>query len=313
MIAAVCLNPAVDRTVSVSCLIPGGLNRVTASRTDAGGKGVNVAVTLARLGEDAALCALLPKENGGLIEEKAAKENVALYPIPQDGAVRVNLKILDESKHEITEINECGPAVTAGQADAIRKTVSDLAGRCDLMIFSGSLPPGCSPSLYRELMDIADERDCRCILDADGVRLREGLESRPLLIKPNRHELEELTGTQLPSLADVDKAARRLASSRARYVAVSLGGEGAYITDGAESLYAPALPVVPGSTVGAGDAMIAGFAAGLRRGYALEEMFRLGVACATASVMSEGTGLIMKETADALLGRVVIKKELTDI
>ena len=129
MITAVCLNPAIDRTVSVPALTPGGLNRVAASRSDAGGKGVNVAVTLARLGMDAACIAFLPRENGRLIEEKLAAEGVESASVPLEGAIRTNLKVFDESRREITEINESGAPVNDMALSDMAALIAGYAGR----------------------------------------------------------------------------------------------------------------------------------------------------------------------------------------
>ena len=306
MITCVCLNPAVDRTVSVPTLTPGGLNRVAASRSDAGGKGVNVAVTLARLGMDAACLSFLPRENGRLIEEKLASEGVAGASVPLEGAIRTNLKVFDESRREITEINESGAPVNEKALADMAALIAGYAERSDFLVLSGSLPPGCPPSFYRDVMAHAP-RACRYVLDADANRLREGLKARPFLIKPNLHELRELTGEPLNGLSDIDRAARSLVGQGVGVVAVSMGGEGAFITDGRVSLRAPRVDVAVRSTVGAGDAMIAGLVSGLSRGLTLEETFRLGVACATASVMSEGTGLIENTAVQALLPLVKIE------
>ncbi|MBO4299670.1 MAG: 1-phosphofructokinase [Clostridia bacterium] len=306
MITCVCLNPAVDRTVSVPTLTPGGLNRVAASRSDAGGKGVNVAVTLARLGMDAACLSFLPRENGRLIEEKLASEGVAGASVTLEGAIRTNLKVFDESRREITEINESGAPVNEKALADMAALIAGYAERSDFLVLSGSLPPGCPPSFYRDVMESAP-RACRCVLDADANRLREGLKARPFLIKPNLHELRELTGEPLNGLSDINRAARSLVGQGVGVVAVSMGGEGAFITDGRVSLRAPRVDVAVRSTVGAGDAMIAGLVSGLSRGLTLEQTFRLGVACATASVMSEGTGLIENTAVQALLPLVKIE------
>ncbi|MBR3504870.1 MAG: 1-phosphofructokinase [Clostridia bacterium] len=306
MITSVCLNPAIDRTVSVPALEPGALNRVTASRSDAGGKGVNVAVTLARLGEKAACLAFLPRENGRLVEEKLKSEGVEAAGVALEGAIRTNLKVLDESKGEITEINESGAPVNAAQLRDMAALIERRAEKSEFLVLSGSLPPGCPASFYREIMERVARFSCRVALDADAARLREGLKARPFLIKPNRHELMELTGQPLPTLADTANAARALIEGGVKLAAVSMGGEGALIVSAEEALFAPRVDVTARSTVGAGDAMIAGLTAGLRRGLPLMETFRLGVACATASVMSEGTGLIDRADVDALLPRVQI-------
>ena len=306
MMTAVCLNPAIDRTASVAALTPGGLNRVIASRSDAGGKGVNVAVTLARLGEEAACLAFLPRENSRLLEEKLRSEGVAGAGVPLAGAIRTNLKVLDESRGEITEINESGAPVNRAQLDDMASLIERYAAKSDYLILSGSLPPGCPGSFYREIMERVAPLPCRVALDADAKGLREGLRARPYLVKPNRHELEELTGAPLNDLEAIGRAARALTEGGVGVAAVSLGSEGALVTDGASSLFAPRVAVTPRSTVGAGDAMLAGLAAGLRRGLPLCEAFRLSVACAAASVTSEGTGLICRETVEALLPQVRI-------
>ncbi len=308
MITAVCLNPAIDRTASVAALTPGGLNRVIASRSDAGGKGVNVAVTLARLGEEATCLCFLPRENGRLVEEKLAAEGVACAGVALEGAIRTNLKILDESKAEITEINESGAPVNARQLDDMAALIAVHAAKSDYLVLSGSLPPGCPASFYREIMERVASLPCRCVLDADANRLREGLTARPFLIKPNLHELTELTGAEFSGLDDIDRAARALVDRGVGVVAVSMGGDGAFVTDGAVSLFAPPVAVRARSTVGAGDAMIAGLTAGFARGLPLDEAFRLGVACATAGVMSEGTGLIDRQTCAGMLDRVEIRR-----
>lgn len=308
MITAVCLNPAIDRTVSVPALTPGGLNRVTASRSDAGGKGVNVAVTLARLGEEAACLCFLPRENGRLIEEKLAAEGVEGAGVALEGAVRTNLKVLDASKSEITEINESGAPAGPAQLGDMAALIGTYAARSDYLVLSGSLPPGCPASFYREVMERIAPLPCRVVLDADAGRLREGLKAKPFLIKPNLHELSELTGEALDGLADIDRAARALVEGGVGVVAVSMGGDGAFITDGETALFAPRVAVEARSTVGAGDAMIAGLTAGLRRALPLEETFRLAVACATASVMSEGTGLIDRESVLSLIPRVAVTR-----
>ena len=148
---------------------------------------------------------------------------------------------------------------------------------------------------------------CKCVLDAEGEALRLGLQARPNLIKPNRMELEMAVGRRLDSRSDVVKAAAELARSGIDWVAVSLGGAGALLTDGEKTLFAPALKVPVKSTVGAGDSMVAGMLSGLLAEAPMEEVLRRGVACAAASVMAEGTLLTDKATYKSLLGQIKIE------
>lgn len=308
MITSVCLNPCIDKTVSVRTLNRGALNRILSSRTDAGGKGVNVAVTLSRLGESTRCALFLPAEGSEALTSRLRAEHIGCDAVSLGGRLRTNLKIFDESDSRITEINESGVPVTDAALDCMAALIESCAKESDLIVLSGSLPPACPPDYYRTLIDRLSQLPCRCVLDADGARLREGIKARPFLIKPNRPELEELTGEPLKSLEDIRRAADSLIERGVGMVAVSLGEEGALITDGEQALYAPKLNIPVRSTVGAGDAMCAGLSAGIVRGEPLDVIFRLGMACAGAAVMSEGTRPIEATECSRLLDRVAIRR-----
>ena len=307
MITTVCLNPAIDRSISIAEFTYGGMNRVKSVRNDAGGKGVNVAVTAARLGLETECISFLHKNGGQEIENRLIENGVQSAGVRLDGTLRTNIKLLDLSKNIITEINESGSPVSEEAIDRMTGLVALHAQNSDFLVLSGSLPPGCPIDYYRTLVETAADMNCRCVLDAEGVRLTEGLKAHPYLIKPNQYELEMLVGRPLSSLADIKNAALDLIDTGVSVVAVSMGENGALITDGSETLYAPRLNVEVRSTVGAGDAMIAGLTAGCMAELPLSEIFVKGVACATASVMTEGTQLIDKPTYKSLLSKVEVK------
>ena len=149
---------------------------------------------------------------------------------------------------------------------------------------------------------------CRCVLDADGDRMRYGLEARPFMIKPNRYELELMTGEKLNSLKEIRDAAQKYLDMGVSVVTVSLGSEGALITDGDETLYAPKLALDVKSTVGAGDAMVAGLTCGFIGDNELEDAFRMGVACASARCATESYRVIDKTEYKRLLDQVKIER-----
>ncbi len=306
MITTVCLNPCIDRSISIAEFTYGGMNRVKSVRNDAGGKGVNVAVTAARLGLETECIAFLHKNGGSEIENRLFSNGVACDGVRLDGTLRTNIKLLDESKSIITEINESGAPVSSESIEQMTRLIASHAQNSDFLVLSGSLPPGCPNDYYRTLIEAAGKLNCRCVLDADGAKLAEGLKARPYLIKPNQYELELLVGKSLSSLDEIRSAALQLIDGGVSIVAVSMGGDGALVTDGQKTFFAPRVPVEVKSTVGAGDAMIAGFTAGCLEGLPLEETFVRAVACATASVMSEGTQLIDKEVYSSLLEKIEI-------
>ena len=308
MITSISLNPSIDRTVGVDGLNVGGLNRVKSQTDVAAGKGVNVALAAAALGEESACIGFMYREGGSLFEQRLSEGGVKSDFLWCEGAVRVNVKVFDRVKGEITELNSSGTAVTQAQLDEMAQLVARHARQADDLVLTGSLPPGCPVDFYRTLAEVAGRENCRVLLDADGDRLREGLKAKPFLIKPNRYELELLTGRTLDTLDKLLDAAQGCIAGGVEVVAVSMGGEGALILRGDEILRTPGLKVEVKSTVAAGDSMIAGLAAGFGRAYRLEDAFRLGVAAATARCMTPPEQIISRADVEALAEKLQVEK-----
>ena len=308
MITSVSLNPSIDRTLTVDGFTPGGLNRVVSKSDIAAGKGVNVALTVAGLGLDAECVGFMYRDGGSLFEKRLMLNATPYEFIWCEGSVRTNIKVFDRSAGVVTELNESGMTVSADDLGKMVDLVVKHAENSDYLILSGSLPPGCPQDYYKTLISAVDGLGCRCVLDADGERLRYGLEAKPFMIKPNRYELEMMTGKAMRDLADIRNAALRYIDNGVEVVAVSLGADGALITNGAETLYAPRVNIEVKGTVGAGDAMVAALAAGFMADCDLEEAFRMGVACASTRCVTEGYKTIDKTVYKAFLDMVNIER-----
>lgn len=308
MITSVSLNPSIDRTLGVASFTVGGLNRVCSQTDVAAGKGVNVALAAAALGEDSECIGFMYREGAALFEQRLAQGGVKSDFVWCEGAVRVNVKVFDQAKGEITEINSSGTSVSEEQLQAMVNLVRSHARASDAMILSGSMPPACPVDFYRTLAQAAGEEGCRVLLDADGDRLKAGLQAKPFLIKPNRYELELLTGQTLDTREKLIQAAMDCIHQGVGVVAVSMGGDGALITDGKEAYFTPGLKIEVKSTVAAGDSMIAGLAAGFGRGMNLSETFRLGVAAATARCMTPPDEIITAETCAQLAQQLSVER-----
>ncbi len=306
MIGCICLNPCIDRTVEIEEFTYGGMNRILSWREDGCGKGVNVALVARTLGMDSLCAGFLFEDNGALIAERLRAAGAGEECVWLPGKVRTNLKVFDRKNARITEINEAGAFIGEKEREKMVEKVRDLARRCDTLVFTGSLPPGCPADFYKTLIESA--KGCRCVLDAEGEKLTRGMEARPYLIKPNQYELELRVGRKLETLPEIKEAAMRCAREGIAVVAVSMGGDGALITDGETCYYAPVVPVKVRSTVGAGDSMVAGFLHGLSLGEDLAGVFRRGVAAGTAAVTTEGTQLMELEDYEAMLSRVAIEE-----
>ena len=306
MITTVCMNPSFDKTASVSALRAGGMNRLQGVRYDVGGKGINVATVLKRLGVEAECVGCLGAENGAAFLALLEKERLTFHHFSLSGNVRTNVKLWDAEAQAITELNEEGPEMTAAQQTAFLALLLEKTQGSKFIVFSGSVPAGCAPSTYQAY--IRSLKGDRCVLDATGEALRLAISERPFLIKPNLPEMEEIMHTRLSSLDSVRKAALSLIDQGARNVMVSLGKDGALLVTENNTLYAKALPVEARSTVGAGDAMLGGMLMGLDQGEGIEASFPYGIAAGAASVMTEGTQLLQLSDFERLLPQVRVEK-----
>lgn len=308
MITSISLNPSIDRTMTVESFTPGGLNRVVASSDVAAGKGINVALTVSALGLDSECIGYMYRDSASLFEKRLMVNSTAYDFIWCEGTARTNIKVFDRSQGVVTELNESGRTVEPEQLERMVELVTRHAENSDFLVLTGSLPPGCPDDFYRTLIHAVDGLGCRCVLDADGDRLKYGLEARPFMIKPNRYELEMMTGSHLESVQEIRDAARQYIDMGVEVVAVSLGAEGALILEDDEALYAPRLNIEVKSTVGAGDSMVAGLVAGFMAENELEDTFRMGMACATARCMTEGYRIVDRTVYKALMDMVTIER-----
>ena len=299
--ASVVLNPCMDHTAHISGFNYGGLNRVVKSRADIGGKGVNVGVVLKNLlaGSGAeVLCAGFCSESAmGGLEGFLKKNGIASDFVVCPGRLRTNIKIFEEKTGTMTEFNERGDHVGDSHRRELVKKISLLAPGAKAFVFSGSAPPGVEDGYYRELICAAREAnpDVIVALDADGGLLGEGINAAPDIVKPNLFELSGLAGENLSGHADIIKACRVVIDKGVKIVCVSMGAEGAIITDGFKAYFAPALDILVKGVQGAGDSLTAGLCVSYAEGAPLGEMLRSAAAAAGGSLIREGTLLCGKE------------------
>ena len=305
MITTICLNPALDRTVTVDSLIPGRVNRIRQSRTDVGGKGVNVAVVCRRLGLEAQVIGCAGVDGYAKLCAKAKAEGIGCDFHTVEGAIRVNTKVFPLDGSGVTELNEPGPTLSAEDLDVFFDLAVEKTQGSDYVVITGSLPPGCPVHTYRELIRLIS---VPCILDVSGEALLLGVEAKPFLIKPNHHELAAAVGHELHTLEDIRQAAQGFVDRGVRHVVVSLGKDGALYVGEEGCFLAPEIPVEVKSTVGAGDSLVGGLLYGLVKHGSMREGFRAGAAAGTASVMTEGTQLIIPDDFMRLLPQVQLQE-----
>lgn len=290
-VVTVTLNPAIDQTLSIPGFAAGQVNRVAASRSDAGGKGVNVACVLADLGLPVVATGFLGSDNTILFETLFERKRIDDRFVRIPGCTRVGLKIVDDEAHQTTDINFPGLKPTA---DAVRELLDQIASLVlpgGWFVLSGSIPAGAPDDLYATLIDTIHEKGGRVVLDTSGRALREALASVPEVMKPNVDELSELSGRTLGTAAETHAAAESLLDRGVERVVVSMGAEGALFVERGKALLArpPKVPVL--STVGAGDAMVAGIVYATIRGLLLEDVARTATASGAWAVTKIGAGI----------------------
>ena len=280
MIVTVTPNPSIDRTLEVPAVRRGEVIRARAASSEAGGKGINVARALAVMGLPTMAIAPASPATRARLEDLLAG-STPLRTVPIDGEIRVNLSLV-EPDGTVTKVNEPGPTLAATESatflDAVVEVVLDALGHGagavdgwaagastpaheDWVVGCGSLPPGVSDTFYAGLAERLSRSGARVAVDADRSALRAVI-GRPIaLLKPNRAELEEVVGRGLPTLGQVVDAAAELVAGGAEQVLVSLGPDGALIVDRATACHAEAVIDDVANTVGAGDALLAGFLA----------------------------------------------------
>ncbi|MFZ0531177.1 MAG: 1-phosphofructokinase [Propionicimonas sp.] len=288
MILTLTPNPSVDRTVSVATLERGAVMRATASREDPGGKGLNVSRALALNGTGTAAVLPVGGAYGRLLLALLEPGDVDVRPVPITAGIRANIAIV-EPDGTTTKVNEQGPVLRADEVEALRQAVLDAGAEASWVVCCGSLPPGVDDGFYADLVGQCHARGLRVALDSSGPPMSVALAAAPDLIKPNRIELAEAVGRELDTVGAVIDAARDLIATGVSTVVVSLGRDGALLIDAERVVHAAATISRPLSTVGAGDALLAGYLHAADSGADAATALRTAVAFGAAAVMLPGS------------------------
>lgn len=306
MITTVCMNPCFDKSMTVQKLTVGEVNRVGETRYDVGGKGINVAIVLKRLGTSVNCVGCIGQDDEASFRDMLSKEKLSFEALKLKGKIRTNMKVIDLSTSTTTELNEQGPVIDEKEIKQFLSLLAKHTKNSEYVVLSGSVPVGSGEDIYKRCMETL--KDKKTVLDTSGQMLLEGLRAKPYLVKPNLPELEALMKRELRTLRSIRDAALQLLDRGAQNAIVSMGRYGAVCVTPKETLFAPALQVEARSTVGAGDAMIGGTMMAMHKGATLSEALRYGCAAGAASVMTEGTQLIEVSTFERLLPKVCVQE-----
>lgn len=284
MIYTVTFNPSLDYILTVPGVQLGKTNRARTEQLFPGGKGINVSMILRNLGVESTALGFVAGFTGDELVRKLNALHIQTDFIGlSEGMTRINVKV---KSHEETEINAVGPYIDKEALQALFTKLETLQSG-DVLFLSGSIPMGLPDTIYQDIMARLQEKGVLIVVDATKDLLRNVLQYKPFLIKPNHHELGELFGTKITSKEEAAFYAKKLQQLGARNVLVSMAGDGAvFVSEDGCILESKAPKGEVVSSVGAGDAMLAGFMAEWLSTKNYEKAFLMGLAAGSATAFS---------------------------
>ncbi len=307
MILVVNLNASVDKRYELNDIKKDTVMRARSVENTPGGKGIHVANVATILKENCLVTGFIGGKSGEFIEE-----NLKYYGIKQDfvkikGETRECLAFITDDLIQ-TEILEPGPTVTVNEKEEFLEKYINLVNDSDVIVASGSLPKNTPNTFYRNLIEYANKKGKKFLLDTSGEPLKEGIEAKPYFIKPNKDEIEVLTGRKINSVEDAVREIKEFHEKGIKFVVISLGKDGS-IAGINNELYRVTFPQVEVvNPVGSGDSYVAGIAIGIERGYDVRDILKLASACGTANALEKETGFVSKSIVEKLFNKVEVKK-----
>ncbi len=284
-------------------------HRAVESRTVAGGEGINITRALSLLGRPGDRHRLCRRPDRGAGPGAGRQKSVLTDFTRIAAETRINLAVIDPTSGDQTEINERGPAVSPEEVEAFFERIAYLAGGARICVLAGSLPPGAGDDLYARLVKDLRARGVVVVLDAEGEAMLSGLRAGASVVTPNEREAEELVGQEFADRGDLVQGLSELVRLGAGEAAITRpDGCVAVVGEGPKRRFLEVRtePLDPVSTVGSGDAFLAGYVASRYEGRSPEECLAYAVACGAESTQHFGAGAVDRNQVERLLGQVAV-------
>ena len=306
MIATITLNPCLDQHITVDGLVIDGTNRWSKLYRYAGGKGIDVSRAIHEMGGRTIAYGFIGGSVGRTVEILLDKDGVPFNFTPVEQETRSNFIITDAKTSRQTLISGPGPYISKNELERFVRKLREIEPRPDLVIASGSVPPGVPVNIYCDMVTEARSAGVRTIVDSEGQWLKEAIKAKPYLIKPNVREAEGVLGMELPNEEAIIKGALNLVEMGIEIVVISRGKDGIIAATKERIFKAVSPPLKVVSAVGAGDCTVAGLALKLAYGEPLIEACRLAAAMGAACVLTPGTELCHKADVERLLPQIKV-------
>ena len=305
MILVVNLNASVDKRYVLKELRKDSVMRAASVDNTPGGKGIHVANVATILGEDCIATGFLGGKSGEFIAERLQDYGIRQDFVQAAGATRSCLAILTEDGAQ-TEILEPGPLVSEQEQQAFLQKYMKLLQQAEVVVASGSVPQGVPQDFYAELIRRARKAGRKFLLDTSGELLAEGIKAQPYFIKPNKDEIQALTGRKVSTEEEVIAEVRGFLAQSIELAVVSLGAAGS-IAGYQDKIYRIKVPHIDAvNPVGSGDSYVAGMAAALQRGLPIEQALKLAAACGTANALEAESGFVQRAVVEELQTKIQV-------
>ncbi|WP_295163012.1 1-phosphofructokinase [uncultured Brachyspira sp.] len=304
MIYTLTLNPAVDYYMDMNRYEEGELNKVNNSYTLAGGKGINVSKVLKNFAIESIALGFCGGFTGEYIKADLKKYGIKEKFISLSENTRINVKIKTEKKE--TEIMGKSPKILQENIDKLFSVIDTIQDN-DILVLSGSVPSSVKEDIYKDIIQkTKSKNNLKIILDSRDNAFKIAVKENVFITKPNRKELSEYFGKDIRTVYDIIIYAKELVKDGSENVIVSLGEDGSVLVNKDEAYIGNAPEGELISSVGAGDAMLAGIVYGISKNLSIVDSYKYAIASGTSTALSEG--LTTFENMNNLLDKVEVKE-----
>jgi tagatose 6-phosphate kinase len=305
-ILTITIHPAIDKVITVPRLRVNDMARARIDMLYGGGKGNNVARALTRLDVQVVASGFQGGYSGQAITQELAKEGIKTDFVECQQPTRTTLLIHEQETSKVFAIYEPGQEVNATEIEQLKRTVRRLLASCELCLLCGSAQTDIATPVFGELIKLAKQENVHCILDSSGVSLSQGIAARPYMVKVNVEELASHVDHELKDFEEQLLAIQQLQATGIQLVALSLGSQGALLTDGKHTWQGSLKMEQVVNIMGCGDSLLAGMAKAIVQQASPADILRLGVACGASNTQAMGAGFVDPELVAQLLPRVII-------
>jgi tagatose 6-phosphate kinase len=307
MILVVNLNASMDKRYEIADISKGEVIRARQVENTPGGKGIHVANVMNILGEKSIVTGFIGGKTGAFIEEKLKEYGISQDFVKIQGETRSCLALISDDGIQ-TEILEPGPEVGVFDQQYFIDKYNELIHEVEIVVISGSAPKNVPNDFYELLTGIANDYEKKVFLDASGELFKNGIQAKPYFIKPNKDEVETITGRKIKNIDDVINEIKNFNNLGIQIVAISLGADGS-IVGYKDKIYKVNIPKIKAvNPVGSGDAYVAGMAIATQKNDSIINAIKLASACGTANALEKESGFVTKSIVNDLINKITVEE-----